>query len=57
MNHSDFYHSYLKTFEWGSLRNVILRRAHGRCERCGDLTSSLQVHHKHYDSLGRELLP
>jgi hypothetical protein len=40
------YHRYLCSPEWGQLRNRVLRRAQGRCERCG--APATAVHHLTY---------
>lgn len=58
---SEFYKQYLKSAEWRALRARVLDRAtqahFGRpvCERCLAAFAT-DVHHKHYDTLGRERL-
>jgi 5-methylcytosine-specific restriction endonuclease McrA len=47
------YDAYLRTPHWRAVRRMAFRH-HGRaCAHCGD-THGLQVHHRHYDTLGRE---
>lgn len=54
------YLQYLESPEWFALRRAAMRRAQFRCQRekPGEPRheGSLDVHHKHYDSLGRETL-
>jgi len=48
------YQKYLQSPEWKDRRKGILRRANGRCERCGDECDRLHVHHLTYARLGCE---
>lgn len=48
------YQLYLRTEHWRVTRLAALRRAQRRCNRCGS-KRKLQVHHKTYKNLGREL--
>lgn len=48
------YLEYLKTPEWRATRNRALQRAGYKCEQC-DARRELQVHHRTYDRVGREL--
>ncbi len=42
------YYSYvLQDPRWQKMRFNVLRRAHGRCEKCGQ-KAKLQIHHKYY---------
>ncbi len=50
------YKDYLKSDEWRRLRLMVLRRAGGRCERCGKNNGEWNVHHLTYDRRGNELL-
>lgn len=54
------YLDYLESPEWFAVRRAAMRRAQFRCERQkpGELRHEgpLDVHHKHYDSLGHETL-
>lgn len=52
--HSIAYRNYLQSAEWRRLRATIIKRAEGRCERCGRKPRVLEVHHLHYRTLGRE---
>lgn len=56
--HSTLYEKHVSrgSPQWLSIRQEVLDRAGYRCERCRDL-ASLEVHHKHYQTLGREQLP
>jgi len=51
---SPTYLARLTSSEWKRLCDDIKARAGGRCQSCGTRTSHLQVHHKHYRTLGRE---
>lgn len=35
-----------------AVRNIVLSRAGGRCERCGMLSDRLELHHRKYRSRG-----
>jgi 5-methylcytosine-specific restriction endonuclease McrA len=58
MIHSPLYRSHvsLQSPAWQQIRGMVIARAHNRCERCRDY-AALEVHHKHYHTLGREALP
>ena len=47
------YAEYLESEDWRAFSSQIREEA-GACEECG-ITDTLNVHHKHYRSLGREL--
>lgn len=47
------YYHYRKTSHWRATRASAIERAGNRCEKCGS-TRNLQVHHKHYLTLGEE---
>lgn len=49
------YRAYFHSAQWYSKRELVLKRAHNRCEACGS-QEVLQVHHKTYDNLFREPL-
>lgn len=49
------YREYLKTKHWKQTRRKRIRKSRYRCDRCG-ARGRLQVHHKHYRSLGREVM-
>jgi len=47
------YAAYLQSAHWRNTRNSALALAGYRCTRCG-ATSPLEVHHRHYLTVGRE---
>jgi 5-methylcytosine-specific restriction endonuclease McrA len=47
------YEEYMRSPEWAARRELALATAGHRCQRCGAL-GGLEVHHRHYDSLGAE---
>jgi len=53
------YEDYLLTLEWAETRDLAIRLAGGRCQRCGEPAS--EVHHLTYERLGcerlRDLMP
>lgn len=53
MSWHEYYREYLRSPHWQGVRKRSLARVGHRCERCG-IGGSLQVHHKHYETLGRE---
>lgn len=48
------YLAYLNSPTWRHTRNEALKRAHYTCKRCGS-RRDLNVHHRSYERLGREL--
>jgi len=46
-----YYNNYIKSKEWRQMRELILERAHNKCEECGVGGVPLQVHHKTYKRL------
>lgn len=54
---TDFYKKYLQSPAWRRKREKAIKRAGRRCEMCGVsiLDKPLEVHHKTYERLGREL--
>lgn len=56
MNYSELYLTHLHSEAWKETRRRVIERAGRRCERCSDM-AFLEVHHKHYRTLGREELP
>lgn len=48
------YREYLKTPHWKKFRQKILRIAKFQCFDCGSVNAPLEVHHLHYNTLGRE---
>lgn len=52
-HHSDAYVAYLDSPAWRATRAAAIRRAGRRCSTCG-ATGPLEVHHRHYRTLGAE---
>ncbi len=48
------YQEYLRTNHWDRVRRRALRRAAGRCERCGAGGREMHVHHVAYERRGCE---
>ena len=49
------YEEYLKTRHWRLLRLKVAKKRHFRCEFCGEkFENHYEIHHKHYNSLGKE---
>jgi 5-methylcytosine-specific restriction endonuclease McrA len=48
------YNEYLDSPQWMSMRRAALQRDNGQCQRC--LLGAQEVHHRHYHSIGNELL-
>lgn len=46
----DSYREYLSSDKWRDLRSIVLLRDSHTCQDCG-ATTSLQVHHLHYDGI------
>ena len=51
--HSEEYKKYINSSAWRMKRALALHAGGYKCARCG-ATRGLQVHHKHYDTLGHE---
>lgn len=49
------YRDYINSPEWARIRRLVLNRAHGLCEGCGE-SKATQVHHLHYRHFKREFL-
>ena len=50
---SDDYNCHIGSTEWERLKREIIKQRGNRCERCG-VSGYLELHHKHYHSLGSE---
>jgi 5-methylcytosine-specific restriction endonuclease McrA len=50
------YDKYLRSTRWKNIRKDMMKLRKSSCERCGRQAPSLDVHHKTYDRLGRELI-
>jgi len=48
------YHEYLSSEKWLQIREAVISRSNGACERCG--SKAEHVHHKTYENLGNEKL-
>ena len=48
------YRLYLQSKHWKETKALALEAATGHCEKCGQPNDRLNVHHKHYKSLGHE---
>lgn len=51
----DYYNTYLKSTRWALLRVNALTKVNYNCVACKS-TDTLQLHHKHYQTLGEESL-
>jgi hypothetical protein len=49
------YEAHIRSTRWSNMRRDMMRLRGDKCERCG-LRHELQLHHKNYDRLGRELI-
>jgi hypothetical protein len=53
--HTPEYKARIASAEWQTMRTDRVARSYGRCERCRRyLPNSLELHHRHYDTLGHE---
>lgn len=52
--HSRQYRLYIQSKEWREKRKIFLSRTAPFCEKCGREFKRLEVHHKHYRTLGNE---
>jgi len=50
----DLYDAYLQTPAWYKKRAIAFAIHGHRCDVCGTTKGPLQVHHRHYRTLGRE---
>lgn len=50
------YEAHLRSPHWRSLRAAAIEEARSRCQRCDNWAPDLQLHHKHYRTLGHETL-
>lgn len=50
----DRYQRRISSAQWKSLKRKIIEQRRSRCERCGQVSASLHLHHAHYRSLGSE---
>jgi 5-methylcytosine-specific restriction endonuclease McrA len=54
VSHSDEYERRLRSRDWAQIRRDRIIDARWHCERCGDLSYDLELHHRDYDTLGDE---
>ena len=50
----DRYHQRISSAQWKSLKRKVIEQRGNRCERCGQVSASLELHHVRYRSLGSE---
>lgn len=48
------YASYLETDHWKKIKEALSEATGGICQSCKQFKPPLEIHHKHYDSLGGE---
>ena len=48
------YNCHIGSTEWERFKREITKQRGNRCERCGHVSAYLELHHKHYHSLGIE---
>jgi ribosomal protein S14 len=48
------YNGHIGSAKWERFRREVIEQRRNRCERCGHVSAYLELHHKHYDSLGNE---
>ena len=48
------YNCHIGSAEWKRFRCEVTKQRGNRCERCGHVSAYLELHHKHYHSLGSE---
>lgn len=50
------YRAYINSPRWNKLRDQVIERAEGSCERCGKIPKHIEVHHLTYERFENELL-
>jgi hypothetical protein len=50
----DDYNCHIGSTEWKRFKCEVIKQRGCRCERCGQVSASLELHHLHYHSLGSE---
>ena len=48
------YNFHIASAEWQRFKCEVIKQRGNRCERCGQVSASLELHHLHYHSLGNE---
>jgi 5-methylcytosine-specific restriction endonuclease McrA len=54
-NWREIYNARIKSAQWKNMKRDLIRMRSQKCEKCGSCTS-LQLHHKTYERLGKELM-
>ena len=54
MRHTKFYLDYIQSEAWRQKKAAIVEQRGYKCESC-DASDYVELHHKNYDRLGREL--
>ena len=50
----DDYNCHIGSAWWKRFRDELIKQRGNRCERCGQVSASPELHHLHYHSLGSE---
>lgn len=50
----DRYHQRVSSAQWKILKRKVIEQRGNRCEHCGHVSASLELHHVHYRSFGSE---
>lgn len=50
----DRYNERISSAQWKNLKRKVIEQRGNQCERCGQESASLALHHKHYRSFGSE---
>tara|TARA_R110000822_G_scaffold98088_1_gene222050 strand:+ start:254 stop:619 length:366 start_codon:yes stop_codon:yes gene_type:complete len=48
------YEKLIKSDKWKLRRKIMIQNTGGGCEKCFLITTKLEIHHKHYNTLGNE---
>ena len=48
------YNCHIGSTKWKRFRCEVIKQRGNRCEHCGHVSAYLELHHKHYHSLGSE---
>lgn len=50
------YEKHIHSARWRNIRKDMFRLRNNKCERCDQSSATLELHHKTYERLGRELI-
>jgi HNH endonuclease len=50
----DDYNCHIGSTDWKRFKRELIKQRGYRCERCGQVSAPLELHHLHYHSLGSE---